>query len=77
MSALSPQDQDQRGGTPLRIETIAIILLFVMILIWGISPKIKAQMDKREVRKINKYIEKCDRNNETFRKDKKKGGDTQ
>jgi len=77
MSALSPQDQDQRGGTPLRIETIAIILLFLMILIWGISPKIKAKIDKHEVKKLNKYIEECDRNNETFKEDKKKGGDTQ
>lgn len=76
MSALSPQDQDQRGGTHLRIEVMITILLFVAILIWGISPIVKAKIDKREVRKINHYIEECDKNNETYR-DNNKGGNTQ
>lgn len=58
-------------------EVMATILLFVAILVLGILSIVRTQIEKREVRKINKYIEECDRNNETFKEDNKKGGNTQ
>ena len=57
-------------------EVMAIILMFVALALIPIASVVRKHITNHDIAEINRCIEECDRNNETFREDKK-GGDSQ